>query len=176
MSHWVVDTNVILVANGGHPGVSHECVIACAERLNAVMASGILVLDDGFRIVSEYQQRTSPWKAKGVGDLFVKWVLTNLGNLSRVHQVPLTELEPKRFREFPDAQLESGFDPDDRKFAAVSNAHLSRPSIIQASDCKWLNWCDGLKKCGIVVEFVCPQDIVHFYRNKFPGIPVPTMQ
>ena len=29
----VVDTNVILVANGQHPGVSEACVQACRERL-----------------------------------------------------------------------------------------------------------------------------------------------
>jgi len=35
----VVDTNVLLVANGQHDDVSPECVIACVERLLALQAT-----------------------------------------------------------------------------------------------------------------------------------------
>ncbi|UUZ67259.1 hypothetical protein LP416_20810 [Polaromonas sp. P2-4] len=65
MSVTVVDTNVILVANGQHQDVSPECVKTCALALQDVMRSGNLVLDDGFRILLEYQNKTQPKKATG---------------------------------------------------------------------------------------------------------------
>ena len=68
----VVDTNVILVANNAHAEVSPECVIDCVNRLTELMKSGVLVLDDGYRILREYQKKTSPRKGKGVGDMFVQ--------------------------------------------------------------------------------------------------------
>lgn len=39
MSVAVVDTNVVLVANGQHADVSPECVIACVRTLQDVMRS-----------------------------------------------------------------------------------------------------------------------------------------
>ena len=62
MSVTVVDTNVILVANGQHPEVSPACVTTCVLALQSVMNSGKLVLDDGFRILLEYQNKTQPKK------------------------------------------------------------------------------------------------------------------
>jgi hypothetical protein len=81
----VVDTNVILVANGSHEDISPECVISCVQRLTQLMESGALVLDDEYRILLEYQNKTSPRKGKGVGDLFVKWALTNVSRTDRVY-------------------------------------------------------------------------------------------
>ena len=60
MSVTVVDTNVVLVANGQHADVSPECISACALALQGVMRSGKLVLDDDFRILLEYQNKTQP--------------------------------------------------------------------------------------------------------------------
>src|SRR5690349_15079067 len=136
----VVDTNVILVANAAHNGVSPECVIACVEQLDALMKEGVLVVDDGYRIFSEYLKKTSPRAAKGVGDVFVQWALRNQRHDDKVHLVALNEHAPDTFTEFPDKSLEPLFDPPDRKFAAVANAHPDRPSICQAADCKWLDW------------------------------------
>jgi len=47
----IVDTNVVLVANGKHEDVSQECVASCALRLQAIMQSGKLALDENFRIL-----------------------------------------------------------------------------------------------------------------------------
>ena len=71
----VIDTNVLLVANGQHSDVSTECVIACVERLQAMEKSGVTVIDDGFRILGEYQHKTSLNPPRGVGDVFLKWLL-----------------------------------------------------------------------------------------------------
>ena len=60
MSLMVIDTNVILVASGQHLEVSPACVANCALALQSVMKSGKLVIDDGFQILLEYQNRSQP--------------------------------------------------------------------------------------------------------------------
>jgi predicted nucleic acid-binding protein len=171
----VVDTNVILTANNAHPEASPECVIACVERLNDLMKFGVLVLDDSYQILQEYQKKTSPRKAKGVGDHFVDWALRHQKQPNRVELVTLTKLEMHRYAEFPDPALEPFFDPPDRMFPAVSNTHPAHPPIWQATDCKWLDWWPALDACGVKVEFLCETDICRFYNKKFPAKPIPLL-
>lgn len=171
----VVDTNVILVANGAHEGVSPECVIECVNRLQQLMSDGSIAIDDAFRIVGEYQKRTSPRQGAGAGDVFLKWVLNHLADDKRVHQVHLTEVSKNCFVEFPVAALEQTFDPPDRMFAAVAHAHPAKPPIWQAADCKWLDWWPDLQTQGIHVEFLCGDDVCRVYKKKFPKKSVPML-
>jgi hypothetical protein len=168
----VIDTNVLLVANGLHDDVSEDCVIECVRRLETMQKSGVTVIDDGFRILGEYQHKTSPNQPKGVGDVFLKNLLRNA---VRIEQVSLTELAENEFDEFPDSSLQSVFDAPDRKFAAVAHVHPDKPPIWQAADCKWLDWWPTLKAKGVIVEFLCPDDACKFYRKKFPRKCVPAL-
>lgn len=170
----VIDTNVLLVANGRHSNASPDCMTECVQRLQVMQSSGVVVIDDGFRILSEYQNKTQPHSPKGVGDVFLKWLLRNQANPMRVEQVSLTEREQDCFDEFPDSELEPRFDPPDRMFAAVAHAHPDKPPIWEAVDCKWLDWWPALRARGVKVEFLCPDDVCQFYRKKF-GQPVPAL-
>lgn len=171
----VIDTNVLLVANGQHLEVSLDCVDECARRLQHMQHAGVTVIDDAFRMLGEYQQKTQLSPPKGVGDVFLKWLLRNSENPARVEQVTLTELAEDSFSEFPDPALEQIFDRSDRMFAAVANAHPDKPPIWQAADCKWLDWWQALQAKGLAVEFLCPEDACQFYRGKFPDMPEPTL-
>ena len=171
----VVDTNVLLVANGLHADVSAGCVMECVKRLQDLQQSGVTVIDDEFRILGEYQHKTQLNPPKGVGDVFLKWLLRQAGNPFRVQQVTLTETAQNCFAEFPDPALEPAFDAPDRKFAAVAHAHPEKPVIWQAADCKWLDWWPALQAQGVGVEFLCPGDACQFYRKKFPQKLVPTL-
>jgi hypothetical protein len=171
----VIDTNVLLVANGSHAGVSVECRAACVDRLLAQHKSGVTVIDDGYRILSEYQNKTRPNQPKGVGDVFLKWLLQNQANSARVHQVAITESSKDEFAEFADVDLQAKFDAPDRKFVAVASAHSDKPPIWQASDSKWLDWWPALLAKGVRVEFLCPSDIQAPYQRKFPRRPTPTL-
>ncbi len=159
MSVTVVDTNVILVANGQHADVSPACVTACVLALQSVMNSGKLVLDDGFRILLEYQNRTQPKKGNRPGDAFVKWALNNQRTRKHVDQVTLLEHGERGFESFPDDTELMKFDASDRKFVAASSAHPGKPPIAQAADSKWLDWAPALKRHGIEVTFLCQPDI-----------------
>ncbi|MBK9426030.1 MAG: hypothetical protein IPN63_01035 [Gammaproteobacteria bacterium] len=175
MMRAVIDTNVLLVANGQHADVSADCVLECVRRLQAMQKSGITVIDDGYRILGEYQHKTSLNPPKGVGDVFLKWLLREAGSSSRVEQMSLTETAANCFAEFPDPALEPAFDAPDRKFAAVANAHPDKPPVWQAADCKWLDWWPALHAKGVRVEFLCPEDACGFYGNKFPNKPLPAL-
>lgn len=171
----VIDTNVLLVANGQHTDVSPDCVIACVERLQAMKKIGVMVIDDSFLILSEYKHKTSLNPPRGVGDVFLKWLLRETGNSTRVERVTLTQTAENCFVEFPDPALEPLFDAPDRKFVAVAHAHPDKPPVWQAADCKWLDWWPALQAKGVRVEFLCPDDACGFYRNKFPNKPLPTL-
>jgi hypothetical protein len=172
----VIDTNVLLVANGQHADISTDCVTECVYRLLAIEKTGVVVIDESFLILGEYQQKTRLNPPKGVGDVFLKWLLRQVGNATWVEQVKLTETAENCFVEFPDPTLELAFDAPDRKFAAVAYAHPDKPHIWQAADCKWLDWTGALQKKGVHVEFLCLDDACDFYRNKFPNKPLPVLE
>ena len=171
----VIDTNVLLVANGDHADVSPDCRVECVRRLQAMQANGVTVIDDAFLILGEYLKKTRLNPPKGVGDVFLKWLLREAGNPKRVEQVSLTTQGENRFAEFPDPTLEQAFDADDRKFVAVANAHDEKPPVWQAADSKWLGWWKPLASHGVRVDFLCPADASRVYKKKFPGRAAPQL-
>jgi hypothetical protein len=173
MTEVVIDTNVLLTASQRHPGVSPQCILACVDRLQRVQAGECVVLDDGFRILGEYQNKLNARQGKGPGEAFLKWLLQNRANPKRVQQVTLTERAADDYVEFPDPALAAEFDPPDRKFVAVAHAHPRKPPVLQATDSKWLRWHPRLKQHGIRVEFLCAEDLRLFFAAKFPYEPVP---
>ncbi len=171
----VIDTNVLLIANGNHAGATQQCRDACAQRLLQRQRAGVVVIDDAYRILEEYSHKTRPNQPKGVGDAFLKWLLQNQANGKRVHRVTIHQTRVDRFTEFPDDALQDRFDPPDRKFVAVANAHPDKPAVWQAGDSKWLAWWQDLKRLGVQVEFLCPDDLREVYARKFPGRPLPPL-
>lgn len=163
----VVDTNVILVANGQHKDVSPDCEADCALKLQSIMLDDRIALDDAFEILLEYQNKTQPKTGNRPGDAFVKWALKNNANTKRCDLVVLRRHPKRHFESFPDDARLANFDPPDRKFVAVAAAHEERPPILQAADSKWLDWEPALTDHGITVEFLCPADIQRFHKNKF---------
>lgn len=156
----VVDTNVPVVANGHSEQASPDCVVACARRLEALTRSGKLALDDKWLIIGEYRANLRSSGQPGVGDAFLKWVLTNWGNSQRCEIVKITLVNSSEteFREFPKDKRLRAFDPSDRKFVAVALAHPNRPPILQAVDWKWWGFRKVLHSNGVDVEFLCEED------------------
>jgi hypothetical protein len=157
----IVDTNV------EHAEVSSCCVAECALRLQRIMRQGRIVLDDSFRILNEYQKKTQPRRGKGPGDAFVKWALRNNSNKKYCDQVNLQVHAERIYSSFPDDSKLIDFDLEDRKFVAVAVVHPKHPPIYEAADSKWLDWAPVLKGYGILVEFICKDDIKRFHEHKF---------
>jgi hypothetical protein len=155
----VVDTNVAIVANHRVARqASPVCVATCSRRILELIKTGKLVLDDQWLIIREYCAHLRSSGQPGVGDAFLKWVLTNRMNPDRCELVPITILDRAhhQFGEFPSDLALASFDPSDRKFVAVARKHPRRPPILQAVDRKWWPFREILKSHGVIVEFLCP--------------------
>jgi hypothetical protein len=171
----IIDTNVILVANGAHPDVSESCRDACIDKLTRIVKDGQVVVDDANEIIEEYLRRTEPHKGSRVGDVFLKWLLNNQGNPKRVERVPLSPTGEASYSEYEALNLPHRCDPSDKKFIAVAVRASQQTPISQATDSKWLDWWRSLHESGLAIEFVCPGDITRFYRRKFPSREAPSL-
>ena len=168
MRRAVVDTNVLLVANGDHADISEDCVITCIEAINRLAHDGVTVIDDEWRILGEYHNKLSPNHGQPrPGDVFLKHLLRQQSNTARVFGVSITESADDWFEEFPDHELQRAFDPPDRKFIAVAAADAGSTPVLQAADCKWLDWWQPLSRTGVLFRFICQNDMRRFYAQKF---------
>lgn len=149
MSGAVVDTNVVLVSNCQHEGVSQDCIAICAQRLQTIMKEGKLVLDDCFRILIEYQNKTTPKTGNRAGDAFVKWALQNNANPQRVDLVELSDHPTRGYDSFPDDPALAAFDPADRKFV-VSRAPI--PASHRSSRRPTPNGSTGQRHLGVTAS------------------------
>ena len=167
----IVDTGVPLTANGVS-GQSPKCVGMCSQALKSIIEQGHIVLDDRWVIVREYMNKLSPSGQPGLGDGFLKWVLTNMKNSNRCTFVSITPKESDEldYEEFPNHPGLENFDRSDRKFVATSyshgQSHDKYPIILNGGDCKWLGWKDALMECCIHVEFLCPEEVEEKYAKK----------
>jgi hypothetical protein len=166
----VVDTNVPKVANlyvdfDQAPLELQSCILICVEVIEYITNNGGLVLDAGDEIFSEYCGQLSLSGQPGIGDHFMKWVHDNRWTLPEEDRVQITK-DGDSYREFPEHEGLKSFDPADRKFVAVSNAHPEKPPILQATDCKWLDWNDALSEVGIEVKFLCEAYVQNNYNKK----------
>lgn len=156
----IIDTNVPVVANLEHESASPDCVLACTQKLQDVQQHGVLVLDDGWLIIQEYQSNLRASGQPGVGDAFFKWILTHQCNPHRCEQVSITpgnSDNPNEFLEYPNDEALTDFDWSDRKFVAVAVAHPQHPSIANATDSDWWYHRAALERHNIVVDFLCPE-------------------
>lgn len=166
----VIDTNVATTANGANEGARQECIAASAQALQAVMREGHVFIDAGRRIIKEYTNNLATRGELKPGTAFLKWLLTKEWDGRRVTHVNIT---PKvgdcdDFEELPPPPDGVIYDPSDRKFLVVAAAHEEHPPILQSFDSKWWGWVDALKKIGVEIHFLCPEEIEAKYLEKSP--------
>lgn len=164
----IVDTNVAIVANKKAEHASEACVTDCAIRLEALMKSDTLVIDDQFVILREYMRYLRSEGQPGVGDEFLRWILVNRTNEKHIVQVAITPTaDSKRdFVEFPTDEALKGFDPSDRKFVAVALVHPDHPPILNAVDTDWAEFKIALQAHGVESESLCPDDLQRMMTTK----------
>ena len=151
MSMVVVDTNVVVVANGD-ADVDPACEMACVDRLEHAMKNGVVAVDDGGRIFEEYRTRFSFAGGPGLGDVFFKYVHDQQHRGTRVRRFQITPSADasRGFEELP----QNTFDASDRKFLAV--AVVANAVVINATDSDWAQARDLLRELGVDVEELCP--------------------
>ncbi len=137
------------------------------RRLEDLIATGKIVLDEGNWILSEYRDNLRSVGQPGVGDAFLKWVYTYQWNPQRCDRVRITPTDGgMNFAEFPDDPDLSGFDTSDRKFVAVACAHPDSPPILNAVDTDWWLFRNAFARNGVRVEFLCPRDVSDMARRR----------
>ena len=152
----VVDTNVPIVANGRDTHADDQCQLNCIEKIRAIQATGIVVLDDRELILKEYSSHFSFEGEPGVGDAFYKYISDHLYSEFRVLRVAVTPTNDNRrgFEELP----ENGLDPSDRKFLAV--AMVANAPVVNATDSDWYEQRSLLDGLSVTVEQLCPHHAV----------------
>lgn len=175
MKAFVIDTNVGVVANEGHPEASPECVTACTNFLEGIVnGEALVVIDAGWEILDEYLRYMSSSGQPGPGDAFLKWLLNNQANSDRCEQVWIDQvIDPEDnggYDQFPDDPELATFDPSDRKFVAVVLASLNQPSIANAVDSDWWESREALERVGVKIDFLCGDQVVIWRRrNTYSG-------
>ena len=169
----VIDTNVILVAKGMSEQAWDECVAACQERLDKIIdGTEKVVIDDKRIILGEYidylDDDDSTTNERNGGH-FLEWFIRNYQNPEQCVQVRITPSEDGvGFEELPEAFTE--FDSDDKKFIAVAvmyeDEHHQKVTILQSVDSQWYGSQEVFAENGLVVEFLCEENIRHLYERR----------
>lgn len=157
--HFLIDTNVAVVANR-KSDASSLCIDAAVKRLEQLKAGEILVLDDAFCILNEYDRNLNSSGKPGLGDIFYLWALRNRHNPKHCEQVTLTLDEDGNFAAFPKAADLARFDPSDRKFVAAARTHPAAPPVVNACDKDWHEHHAALSRHGVAIEFLCPEEMI----------------
>ena len=153
----VMDTNVAIVANGQAEQAGPQCQRNCISALRQMRQDNIILLDAGRLIIEEYRHNLNLSGQPGAGDAFFRWLWQNQANHRRCRTIEITPHSERGFAEFPVDDALAGFDPSDRKFAAVALASGASSPVWNASDTDWWQHRDALKKHGVAVHFICPE-------------------
>ncbi len=173
MSAVVIDTNVILVAKGMSEQAWDECVVTCQERLDKIIdGSEKVVIDDQRLILGEYldylDEDDTTTNGRNSGH-FLEWFIRNYQNPEQCIQVNISPTDHLRgFEELPDVFI--NFDSDDKKFIAVSvvyeNEYQQKTTILQSVDSQWYGLRSVFIEYGLVIEFLCEDNIRHIYERR----------
>jgi hypothetical protein len=155
MKNVVIDTNVLVAAEGAAPHAAQSCVLACIRFLKDLRNQTNVLVDDEERIMREYlaNLRALPGQPR-TGRLFYRWLRDSRAkpNVVKIH---IDETASGEFPQFPDDPDLKTFDRSDRKFVAVALASELNPPVANATDSDWANHRSALIRCGVIVHELC---------------------
>lgn len=153
MPSWVIDTNVLVVADDPDNHAGPDCARLASAFLDTEARQGICLDHDG-QMVNEYLRNVDLDNQRTVGALFLVWVLNNQWNPAKCRRVPL-QTDPEGLPiDFPTDERLSRFDSDDRKFATT--ALIAGVPVVNALDADWWEYREELEDVGILLRFLCP--------------------
>ena len=145
----VVDTNVWVVAAGGHAEAGPGCVERCANRIFALETTETLAVDSRHRILGEYYDRLPVNSAQVL-------LLNRLLQTGRYDPRPC-DWEPAAPGVAVVPDVLRLLDPNDRKFAAVALTYDPPAPILNACDPGWAMCRDACEAAGLAVDEFCPE-------------------
>jgi hypothetical protein len=152
VNKYVVDTNLLAIANNFQSNVNPVCKLAVIRLLKSILETGVVVIDDAGEITGEYRNYCNAKGQPNVGDEFFRQVLMNYSS-GKVLRITLQKTASGGFEDFPTDPRLSDFDLSDRKFAAAGIA--TETPVYAATDSDWLDHLTALNENGLKVEFVC---------------------
>jgi hypothetical protein len=155
----LVDTNVLISANGRDTHADLECQLKCIGTLEKIKSNKIVLLDNLGLILDEYSHHCNYKGEPGVGDYFFKYVHDNqlVKNNCIIIEITRDSQDQNNFNEFPKGPNLASFDFSDRKFVAVSIASNAYSPIYNATDSDWEEHKKELENNTITVIQLCPQ-------------------
>ena len=173
MSKYIIDTNLIYLSKTPVADIPKE-MLECARKCSIFLEGFLkekdpkIVLDKNLLIYKEYRQAYESLKnsAPNVATIFCDWFFKYLQKIPQNDFIFLKTDASGNFVDYPSSQSFDKFDPSDRKFIALANAHHEHPPIVEASDCKWWGIKDDLKAIGLEVKFIDEQYIEQKYNQK----------
>jgi hypothetical protein len=162
----VIDSNVLIAANGKSDQANDACVDRCVEILVEVSQGSSLAMDDGNEILNEYSRYCNYSGQPGVGDRFFLWAQRN--QYATCLRVALNPHEDRGYEEFPDTPDLAKFDPSDRKFVATALGCTPTATIYNAVDSDYAQHAQALADAAIPVTELCPDCLKPEYRTKLP--------
>ncbi len=154
MTSRVVDTNVLVVANGRHGTPSVKCRMASIIALREILEKFRMVVDAGGEILEEYRRYCHPRGQPGVGDQFFREVLQNYSE--KIVRIDLPKRPDGSYVNFPSDTDLTGFDLSDRKFVAA--AVVSGSTVVNSTDSDRLEYKVALNRNGVFIDFVCTEE------------------
>ena len=153
----VIDTNVLIAANGLSEQVKGDNQLICINFLEDVKNhKGCVSVDSLNLIFDEYSNYCNHKGQPGVGDAFFKWLFDNQGYETLCEKVMITLDNERGLTEFPDDINLKGFDKSDRKFVAVALNSQFNPLIYNATDSDWKIFNNLLLSHGVIINQLCP--------------------
>lgn len=164
MSAAVIDENVPIVANDATRTVngldaiaaqaSDICRLAVVRYLRELIASGSVVIDEGGLCIARYRKYLAGAGQPGTGDAFLRHVLDNAYNTSRVERVSLT-VQDDAFTSFPQDPELATFDLDDRLYVVLALSSTLAPELVNAVDSDYRQHAAALAAAGVKVRELC---------------------
>ncbi len=162
----VVDTNVLVAANGRALHVEAACQLQSVDELARITREEVVCVDDKGLILREYERRTGQTGQAMPGTVFYKHVWQKMGDSDRVRLIPVDPIDPEG-RDFRHPVLPRNNLKKDAKFLAV--ALKADATIVNAADSDWAEHRELTGRLGVDVRQLCPQHAIRPGKSSGDG-------
>jgi hypothetical protein len=150
-NNYIIDTNVLIAANGHSSQVSESDVEKCQNFVAALFDNTSISVDSNNEIFDEYFRNLNISGQPGIGDGFLKYLWNNQYNNAVCETVEVIRDDKFFYQVFADKPNLIDFDKSDLKFIAVYLLSKRSPFIVNACDSDWMEAKYLLDAHGIIV-------------------------